>query len=174
MCIDVCIVTLATVFKMTSQRTINYVVICWRYLAIRFHFITVWRGIKAESANSEMIFEFCVSWLLLLDIFTVSNTGFFLQHTLYIYIHYIYTWLIEYLLLYIPLENISLIWRRHHCWRRAANLGLCSALRAFEQGGIFFVPHLLRHGTSIFPVSSEWAPHSVAFYDTQGDAEDLF
>ena len=26
---------------------------------------------------------------------------------------------------------------------RAANLGLCSALRAFEQGGIFIVPHLL-------------------------------
>jgi hypothetical protein len=24
---------------------------------------------------------------------------------------------------------------------RAANLGLCSALRAFEQGGIFIVPH---------------------------------
>jgi hypothetical protein len=28
---------------------------------------------------------------------------------------------------------------------RAANLGLYSALRAFEQGGIFIVPHLLRH-----------------------------
>ena len=28
----------------------------------------------------------------------------------------------------------------------AANLGLCSALRAFEQGGIFIVPHLHRHG----------------------------
>jgi hypothetical protein len=26
---------------------------------------------------------------------------------------------------------------------RAANLGLCTALRAFEQGGIFIVPHLL-------------------------------
>jgi hypothetical protein len=26
---------------------------------------------------------------------------------------------------------------------RAANLGLCSAFRAFEQGGIFIVPHLL-------------------------------
>jgi hypothetical protein len=25
-----------------------------------------------------------------------------------------------------------------------SNLGLCSALRAFEQGGIFIVPHLLR------------------------------
>jgi hypothetical protein len=54
------------------------------------------------------------------------------------------------------------------------NLGLCSALRAFEQGGIFSVPHLLRHGASVFPVSFEGPPHSVAFYDTQGDVENLF
>jgi hypothetical protein len=39
------------------------------------------------------------------------------------------------------------------------NLGLCSALRAFEQGGIFIVPHLLWHRTSVFPVSSEGPPH---------------
>jgi hypothetical protein len=49
------------------------------------------------------------------------------------------------------------------------NLGLCSALRAFEQGGIFIVPHLLWHGTSVFPVSSEGPPHSVASYDTRGN-----
>jgi hypothetical protein len=30
------------------------------------------------------------------------------------------------------------------------NLGLCSALRAFEQGTIFIMPHLLWHGTSVF------------------------
>jgi hypothetical protein len=72
--------------------------------------------------------------------------------------------LIDYLLFYVPLKNISLIWRRHQ-WR-AANLGLCSALRAIEQGGIFIVPHLLWHGTSVFPVSSEGPPHLVAFYDT--------
>jgi hypothetical protein len=53
-------------------------------------------------------------------------------------------------------------------------LGLCSALRAFEHGGIFIVPHLLWHRTSIFPVSSEVPPHSVASYDTHGGAEDLF
>jgi hypothetical protein len=35
------------------------------------------------------------------------------------------------------------------------NLGLCSALRAFEQEGIFIVPHQLWHGTSGFPFSSE-------------------
>jgi hypothetical protein len=54
------------------------------------------------------------------------------------------------------------------------NLGLCSGLRAFEQGGIFIVPHLLWHGTSVFPVSPEGPPHSVASYDTQGGVEDLF
>jgi hypothetical protein len=48
------------------------------------------------------------------------------------------------------------------------------ALRAFEQGGIFIVPHLLWYGTSVFLVSSEGPPHSVASYDTHGDAEDLF
>jgi hypothetical protein len=53
-------------------------------------------------------------------------------------------------------------------------LDLCSALRAFEQGGIFIVPHLLWHGTSVFPVSSEGPPHLVASYDTRGDVEDLF
>jgi hypothetical protein len=42
------------------------------------------------------------------------------------------------------------------------------ALRAFEQGGIFIVPHLLWHGTSVFPVSSEGPPHLVASYDTRG------
>jgi hypothetical protein len=54
------------------------------------------------------------------------------------------------------------------------NLGLCSALRAFEQGGIFIVPHLLWHRTSVFPVSSEGTPHSIASYDSQEDADDLF
>jgi hypothetical protein len=53
------------------------------------------------------------------------------------------------------------------------NLGLCAALRAFEQGGIFIVPHLKRHGTSIFTVSSEGQPHAVASYNKQGNVEDL-
>jgi hypothetical protein len=44
------------------------------------------------------------------------------------------------------------------------NLGRGSALRAFEQGGIFIVPHLLWHGTSVFPVSSEGPPHLVLRY----------
>jgi hypothetical protein len=54
------------------------------------------------------------------------------------------------------------------------NLGLCSALGAFEQGGIFIVPHLLWYRASVFPVSSEGSPHSVASYDTLGDVEELF
>jgi hypothetical protein len=82
-----------------------------------------------------------------------------------------YDWLIDYLPFYVPLKNISLIWGHHHCWwcQGLQNLGLCSAPRAFEQGGIFIVPHLLWHGTSVFPVSSEGPPNSVASYDTHGD-----
>jgi hypothetical protein len=38
---------------------------------------------------------------------------------------------------------------------RAANSGLYSALGSFEQGGIFIVPHLLRHGASVYTASSE-------------------
>jgi hypothetical protein len=54
------------------------------------------------------------------------------------------------LFVYSRLSNFSAI-----TGDRAANLGLCSALWAFEQGWIFIVPHLLRHGTSVYTVSSE-------------------
>jgi hypothetical protein len=46
------------------------------------------------------------------------------------------------------------------------NLGLCTALRAFEQGGIFIVPHLLWHGALVFQVPFKGPPHLVASYDT--------
>jgi hypothetical protein len=44
------------------------------------------------------------------------------------------------------------------------NLGLCSALKAFEHVGIFIVPHLLWHGALVFQIASEGPPHSVTFY----------
>jgi hypothetical protein len=67
----------------------------------------------------------------------------------------------------------SLTWRRHHRrWWAAKFIGLSSAFRAFEQGVIYIVPHLLWHGASFFPVSSEGPPHSVTSYDTLGDVED--
>jgi hypothetical protein len=53
--------------------------------------------------------------------------------------------LIDYLWFYVPLKNISLMWTGDVtiAGEGLQNLGLCSALRAFEQGGIFIVPHLL-------------------------------
>jgi hypothetical protein len=45
---------------------------------------------------------------------------------------------------YFPLQNFSLIYEDvTFTGEGLQNLGLCSALRAFEQGGIFIVPHLL-------------------------------
>jgi hypothetical protein len=48
--------------------------------------------------------------------------------------------LIDYLRFYVPLKNFSDV---TIAGEGLQNLGLCSALRAFEQGGIFIVPHLL-------------------------------
>jgi hypothetical protein len=43
---------------------------------------------------------------------------------------------------------------------RLQNLGLCSALRAFDQEGIFIVPHLRWHGASVFrPIQSPLTTH---------------
>ena len=60
----------------------------------------------------------------------------------------------------VPLENFSLIWRRHHYRWRAANFDLCSELMAIEQWGFFSVPHLLWHGSSIIMVIFEGPWHS--------------
>jgi hypothetical protein len=47
-------------------------------------------------------------------------------------------------------------------------------LRAFEeQGGIFILPNLPGHGTSVFPVSPEGLPHLVISYSMEGNMEDL-
>jgi hypothetical protein len=49
-----------------------------------------------------------------------------------------------YLLFYVLLKNFSLIIGNvTTVGEGLQNLGLCSALRAFEQGGIFIVPYLL-------------------------------
>jgi hypothetical protein len=73
----------------------------------------------------------------------------------------------------VPLKNVSFTWRLHHCKWRSAKFRPMIGLGAFEQGGTFIVPHLLWHGASVFPVSSEGPPHLVSFYDTPRDAEDL-
>jgi hypothetical protein len=79
------------------------------------------------------------------------------------------------LVFYVPLKNISLVWRRHHYRWRASKFGpLLAVLKSFEQRGIFIVPHLLCHWASVFPVSSEGPPHSVASYDTQVGVKNLF
>ena len=36
---------------------------------------------------------------------------------------------------FVPLENVSLIWRRHRCWWRSANFYLCSTLISIKQSG---------------------------------------
>ena len=51
---------------------------------------------------------------------------------------------------FVPLKNFSLIWIRHYCRWRAANIDLCSTLMAIERRGLFSVPHLLWHKASVY------------------------
>jgi hypothetical protein len=51
--------------------------------------------------------------------------------------------LIDYLLLYIPIKHFFLYGDVTIADEGLQNLGLCSELKAFEQGGIFIVPHPL-------------------------------
>jgi hypothetical protein len=55
----------------------------------------------------------------------------------------------------------------------AANLGLCSALRAFEQGGIFIVPHVLRHGTGLYGLIRKTGTH-VSQWDSVWHGTSVF
>ena len=60
------------------------------------------------------------------------------------------------LLFYIPVRHILLSYGDVIAateWLQ--NFGLFLVKMAFEQGGIFIVPHLLLHGASVFAVSSE-------------------
>jgi hypothetical protein len=51
--------------------------------------------------------------------------------------------LIDYLWFYVPLKKFSLNGDITIAREGLQKFGLCSALRAFEQGGIFIMPHLL-------------------------------
>jgi hypothetical protein len=82
--------------------------------------------------------------------------------------------MIDCLWFYVPLKKFHLYGDVTIAGEGLQNLGLCSALRAFVQGGIFIVPHLMWHGASVIPVSSKGQPHLVPSYDTRGDVEDLF
>jgi hypothetical protein len=65
-------------------------------------------------------------------------------------------WLIDYLRFYVPLNHLY-IRRRHHCRWRAAKFRPKLGTKAFQQDLYRATP-----------------PHSIASYNTQGDAEDLF
>jgi hypothetical protein len=94
-------------------------------------------------------------------------------------------WLIDSLLFYVALDqfiellfyvlkNFSLIWRKSPLPSEGLqNLGLCSALRVFEQGGIFIMPHLLWHGVSVFLVSSYEPPLNRLLRHTRGCGESI-
>ena len=62
----------------------------------------------------------------------------------------IYPYFVSVFGVHVPLQNFSLMWRRHHYRWRAANFNLCLALMAIEQWTFFSMLHLLWHRTSVY------------------------
>ena len=63
----------------------------------------------------------------------------------------------------VPLENFSLLWRRHHNWWRTAKFDPCPAHMTIEQWGFFNMPHLLWHGAWSSPRTRDTHTHCQAF-----------
>ena len=61
---------------------------------------------------------------------------------------------------FVPLENFSLIWRRHHDRWRAVSFDLCSAPIAIEHWGFYSVLHIIWHEAFVYNVNSEDLWHS--------------
>ena len=146
---------------------------------------------------SEKMTCFAFYRVLRMQVSTCQSTRFKRRWLRFIY-SLLIDWLIDYLLFYVPLKNISLIWRRHHYrWRTAKFRPMLGAQGLWAGRDLFrFTPavtrglgfsglirrtalfsQLLRHtkgcGGSILPRILT-GPLLVAFYDTQGDVEDLF
>jgi hypothetical protein len=83
-------------------------------------------------------------------------------------------YMIDYKLFNAPSEIVHLYGNVTIATEKLQTLGLCSALRTFEQRGMFIVVHLLWHEASVFLVSSEGPYHSIASYAVQGDVENIY
>jgi hypothetical protein len=83
-------------------------------------------------------------------------------------------WLIDYLRFYVPLKNILLTWRRHHCrWRAAKFRPMLGALCLWAGRDLYrAIPAVTRDLG--FSGLIRRTPHLVASYNTRGDVEDLF
>jgi hypothetical protein len=78
-------------------------------------------------------------------------------------------WLIDYLLLYVQLKNVSLIWRRHHYrWKVAKFRPMLGALGLWAGRNLYCAISAAKQDLN-FPPS-----HQFANYNTQGNVEDLF
>jgi hypothetical protein len=98
----------------------------------------------------------------------------------YLVIHilpeFLYLWLIDYLRFYVPLKNISLIWRCYHCRCRAAKSRPMLGAQGLWAGMDLYraTPAVTRDLNFSGLMRSEGPSHSVTSYDTQGDLENLF
>jgi hypothetical protein len=82
---------------------------------------------------------------------------------------FIHSWLIDYLRFYVPLKNFSLIWRRHHCWWRAAKFRPMLGAQGLWAGRhLFRATPAVTRGLVFFGLIRRTAPFSRLLRHTRG------
>jgi hypothetical protein len=70
-------------------------------------------------------------------------------------------WLIDYLLFYVPLKNVSLIWIRHHCrWRTAKCRSILGAQGLFAGRDLYRATPAVTWGLGFYGLIRRTAPFS--------------
>jgi hypothetical protein len=70
-------------------------------------------------------------------------------------------WLIDYLQFYVPLKNIALIWRCHHCWWRAAKFRpMLGAQGLWAERDLYRATPVVTRGLSFSGLIRRTAPFS--------------
>jgi hypothetical protein len=100
------------------------------------------------------------------------------RYTVHVYVENwstFYDWLIDYLLFYVPLKNISLIWRHHYYrWRAAKFRPMFGAQGLWAGRDLYRATPAVTRDLGFSRSHPKDRPHSVASYETRGDMEDLF
>jgi hypothetical protein len=122
------------------------------------------RDIRSDGQTAPVSYEYFPWWCsgIPLCCWTAHGRGRKIDHK-------IKEWLIDYLLFYVPIKNISLIWRCHHCrWRAAKFRPMLGAQGLWAGRDLYRVTPAVTRGLGFSGLIRRTAPISRLLRHTRG------
>jgi hypothetical protein len=122
------------------------------FLFIFFETISIWNGSKIYKQIERKAY-FLLSQFMSITQFLVNARG----------------WLIDYLLFYVPLKNISFIWRRHHSrWRASTFRPMLGAQGLWAERDLYRATPVVTRDLGFFGLIRRTAPFSRLLRHSRG------